>query len=58
MNLKTFNFKFLNAFKSSKLVKLTKNTSMDYTPDPPPGYRAWAYNKTFTLLMLSPGGHR
>ena len=22
---------------------------------PPPGYLAWAYNKTFTLLMLSPG---
>jgi hypothetical protein len=28
---------------------------MDYTPMPPPGYLAWAYNKTFTLLMLSPG---
>jgi len=28
---------------------------MDYTPQTPPGYRTWAYNKTFTLLMLSPG---
>ena len=28
---------------------------MDYTPVPPPGYLAWAYKKTFTLLMLSPG---
>ena len=28
---------------------------MDYTPVPPPGYLAWSYNKTFTLLMLSPG---
>lgn len=28
---------------------------MDYTPQMPPGYRAWDYNKTFTLLMLSPG---
>ena len=28
---------------------------MDYTPQTPPGYLAWAYNKTFTLLMLSPG---
>ena len=28
---------------------------MDYTPQTPPGYRAWSYNKTFTLLMLSPG---
>ena len=28
---------------------------MDYTPVPPSGYLAWAYNKTFTLLMLSPG---
>ncbi len=28
---------------------------MDYTPEPPSGVLAWAYNKTFTLLMLSPG---
>ena len=28
---------------------------MDYTPDPPLDVLAWAYNKTFTLLMLSPG---
>lgn len=28
---------------------------MDYTPETPPGYLAWSYNKTFTLLMLSPG---
>ena len=28
---------------------------MDYTPVPPSGYLAWAYNKTFTLLMLSRG---
>ena len=28
---------------------------MDYTPHPPLDVLAWAYNKTFTLLMLSPG---
>ena len=28
---------------------------MDYIPDPPLDVLAWAYNKTFTLLMLSPG---
>lgn len=28
---------------------------MDYTPVPPLDVLDWAYNKTFTLLMLSPG---
>ena len=46
----------MNAFKSSGTRKLTKeHFQMDYTPDPPLDVLAWAYNKTFTLLMLSPG---